>query len=43
MIRVLGQSKSRHVIAADAEVGVYRKGQRLHASVAKHIFCSENI
>ena len=42
MIRVSGQSKSRPVKAAGAEVGAERRHQKLHAAVAKNQFCSEN-
>ena len=42
MIRVSGQSKSRPVKAAGAEVGAERRNQKLHAAVAKSIFGSEN-
>ena len=35
MIRVSGQSKSRPVKAAGAEVGAERRHQKLHAAVAK--------
>ena len=35
MIRVSGQSKSRPVKAAGAEVGAQRRNQKLHAAVAK--------
>ena len=38
MIRVSGQSKSRPVKAAGAEVGAERINQKLHAAVAKRIF-----
>ena len=38
MIRVSGQSKSRPVKAAGAEVGVQRRHQKLHATVAKSTF-----
>ena len=42
MIRVSGQSKSRPVKAAGAEVGAQRITQKLHAAVAKRKFGSEN-
>ena len=42
MIRVSGQSKSRPVKAAGAEVGAQRRNQKLHAAVAKSTFGSEN-
>ena len=42
MIRVSGQSKSRPVKAAGAEVGAERINQKLHAAVAKSTFWSEN-
>ena len=42
MIRVSGQSKSRPVKAAGAEVGAERRHQKLHAAVAKRKFRSEN-
>ena len=42
MIRVSGQSKSRPVKAAGAEVGAERRHQKLHAAVAKSAFGSEN-
>ena len=42
MIRVSGQSKSRPVKAAGAEVGAQRRNQKLHAAVAKSTFWSEN-
>ena len=38
MIRVSGQSKSRPVKAAGAEVGAQRRHQKLHAAVAKSTF-----
>ena len=38
MIRVSGQSKSRPVKAAGAEVGAQRRNQKLHAAVAKITF-----
>ena len=38
MIRVSGQSKSRPVKAAGAEVGAQRRNQKLHAAVAKSTF-----
>ena len=43
MIRVSGQSKSRPVKAAGAEVGAQRRNQKLHAAVAKNAFGSENV
>ena len=43
MIRVSGQSKSRPVKAAGAEVGAQRRNQKLHAAVAKSTFRSENV
>ena len=43
MIRVSGQSKSRPVKAAGAEVGAPRRHQKLHAAVAKSTFGSENV
>ena len=42
MIRVSGQSKSRPVKAAGAEVGAQRRHQKLHAAVARSKFASEN-
>ena len=42
MIRVSGQSKSRRVKAAGAEVGAERRHQKLHAAVAKTTFGSEH-
>ena len=42
MIRVSGQSKSRPVKAAGAEVAAQRRNQKLHAAVAKSTFSSEN-
>ena len=42
MIRVSGQSKSRAVKAAGAEVGAQRRSQKLHAAVAKSTLGSEN-
>ena len=39
MIRVSGQSKSRPVKAAGAEVGAQRRNQKLHAAVAKSTLC----
>ena len=38
MIRVSGQSKSRPVKAAGAEVGAERIHQKLHAAVAKSTY-----
>ena len=43
MIRVSGQSKSRPVKAAGAEVGAQRGNQKLHAAVTKRAFGSENV
>ena len=43
MIRVSGQSKSRPVKAAGAEVAAQRRNQKLHAAVAKSTFWSENV
>ena len=43
MIRVSGQSKSRPVKAAGAEVGAEQRNQKLHAAVAKSTFGSENV
>ena len=43
MIRVSGQSKSRPVKAAGAEVGVQQRKQKLHAAVAKSTFWSEHV
>ena len=43
MIRVSGQSKSRPVKAAGAEVGAQRRNQKLHAAVAKSTFRSQNV
>ena len=43
MIRVSGQSKSRPVKAAGAEVGAQRITQKLHAAVAKSAFSSQNV
>ena len=42
-IRVLGQSKSRPVKAAGAEVGAQRRNQKLDAAVAKSTFSSQNV
>ena len=42
MIRVSGQSKSRPVKAAGAEVAAQRRNQKLHAAVTKRTFGSEN-
>ena len=42
MIRGSGQSKSRPVKAAGAEVGAERINQKLHAAVAKSTFGSEH-
>ena len=41
MIRVSGQSKSRPVKAAGAEVAAQMRNQKLHAAVAKSTFGSE--
>ena len=38
-----GQSKSRLVKAAGAEVGAERRHQKLHAAVAKSTFASQNV
>ena len=38
-----GQSKSRPVKAAGAEVGAERRHQKLHAAVAKSTFGSQNV
>ena len=43
MIRVSGESKSRPVKAAGAEVGAERRNQKLHAAVAKRAFGHENV
>ena len=43
MIRVSGQSKSRPVKAAGAEVSGQRRNQKLHAAVAESAFRSENV
>ena len=43
MISVSRQSKSRPVKAAGAEVGARRRNQKLHATVAKSTFGSENV
>ena len=43
MIRVSGQSKSRPVKAAGAEVGAQQRNQKLHGAVAKCTFWSENV
>ena len=40
---VSGQSKSRPVKAAGAEVGAQRRNQKLHVAVAKSTFGSENV
>ena len=42
MIRASGQSKSRPVKAAGAEVGAQQRNQKLHAAVAKSTFSSQN-
>ena len=42
MIRASGQSKSRSVKAAGAEVGAQQRNQKLHAAAAKRTFGSEN-
>ena len=39
MIRVSGQSKSRPVKAAGAEVGAQRRNPKLHAAVAMYKTC----
>ena len=43
MIRVSGESKSRPVKAAGAEVRAQQRNQKLHAAVAKRTFASENV
>ena len=43
MIPVSGQSKSRPVKAAGAEVAAQRRNQKLHAAVAKSTFGSQNV
>ena len=43
MIRVSGQSKSRPVKAAGAESCGQRRNQKLHATVAKSTFGSQNV
>ena len=43
MIRVSGQSKSRPVKAAGAELRAQERKQKLHAAVAKRTFASENV
>ena len=43
MIRVSGQSKSRPVKAAGAEVGAESRHQKFHAAVAKRKFGCENV
>ena len=43
MIRVSGQSKSRPVKAAGAEVGAERRHQKLHAAVVKRALGSESV
>ena len=43
MIRVSGQSKSRLVKAAGAEVAVERRNENLHAAVARSAFSSQNV
>ena len=43
MIRMSGQSKSRPVKAAGAEVAAQRRNKKLHAAVAKSAFWSENV
>ena len=43
MIRASGQSKSRSVKAAGAEVGAPRRHQKLHAAVTKRPCGSENV
>ena len=42
MVRVSGQSKSRPVKAAGAEVGAQQRNQKLHAALTKRAFGSEN-
>ena len=42
MIRASGQSKSRPVKAAGAEVAVLQTHEKLHAAVVKTTFGSEN-
>ena len=42
-MRVSGASKSRLVKAAGAEVCRQRRNQKLHASVARSAFSSENV
>ena len=42
MIFVSGQSKSRSVKAAGAEVGAQKRNEKLHADLAKNAFSSEN-
>ena len=43
MMRVSGASKSRLVKAAGAEVCRQRRHQKLHATVARSAFSSENV
>ena len=43
MIRGSGQSKSRPVKAAGAEVSVSERKQKLHAAVAKRTFVRQNV
>ena len=43
VIRVSGQSKSKPVKAAGAEVAAQRRNQKLHAAVAKSTFGTENV
>ena len=43
MICVSGQSKSRPVKTAGAEVGDQQTDEKLHAAVAKSTFGSENV
>ena len=43
MIRVSGQSKSRPVKAAGAEVGAERRQQKLHAALAKRTLGNESV
>ena len=43
MIRVSGQSKSRPVKAAGAEVRAQQRKQKLHGAVAKRAFGSQNV
>ena len=43
MVRVSGESKSRLVKAAGAEVAVERRHEKLHAAVARSTFPSQNV